>query len=77
MSFDNDDIVEFKAEQKRGNLRGARILAVKYRFMSAPFKPGSEYKTQKRPAPKSMRSSAKEPTSSKCGSTVRTASWLS
>ena len=45
MSFDNDDIVEFKAEQKRGNLRGARILTVKYRFMSAPFKPGSEYKT--------------------------------
>lgn len=45
MSFDNDDIVEFKAEQKRGNLGGARILTVKYRFMSAPFKPGSEYKT--------------------------------
>src|SRR5215813_14010487 len=45
MSFDNDDIVEFKAEQKRGNLRGARILTVKYRFMSAPFNPGSEAKT--------------------------------
>src|SRR4029453_10654633 len=45
MSFDNDDIVEFKAEQKRGNLRGARILTVKYRFMSAPFTPGSEAKT--------------------------------
>jgi len=45
MSFDNDDIAEFKAEQKRGNLRGARILTVKYRFMSAPFNPGSEAKT--------------------------------
>ena len=45
MAFDADDIVEYKAEQKRGNLRGARILTVKYRFMSAPFTPGSEYKT--------------------------------
>ena len=45
MGFDPDDITEFKAEQKRGNLRGARILTVKYRFMSPPFKPGSEYKT--------------------------------
>jgi imidazolonepropionase-like amidohydrolase len=45
MAFDADDIVEYKAEQRRGNLRGARILTVKYRFMSAPFKPGSEYKT--------------------------------
>lgn len=45
MGFDPDDIAEFKAEQRRGNLRGARILTVKYRFMSAPFKPGSEYKT--------------------------------
>ena len=77
MSFDNDDIVEFKAEQKRGNLGGARILTVKYRFMSAPSNPVPNTRPQKRPAPKSMRSSAKEPTSSKCGSTVRTASWLS
>ena len=45
MGFDPDDIAEFKAEQQRGNLRGARILTVKYRFMSAPFKPGSEYNT--------------------------------
>ena len=45
MAFDADDIVDYKAEQQRGNLRGARILTVKYRFMSAPFKPGSEYKT--------------------------------
>ena len=34
MAVDADDIVEYKAEQKRGNLRGARILTVKYRFMS-------------------------------------------
>ena len=45
MSFDDDDIVQFKEEQKRGNLRGARILTVKYRFMSAPNIPGSEVKT--------------------------------
>jgi imidazolonepropionase-like amidohydrolase len=45
MSFDDDDIAQFKEEQKRGNLRGARILTVKYRFMSAPFIPGSEVKT--------------------------------
>ena len=40
MSFDDDDIVQFKEEQRRGNLRGARILTVKYRFMSAPNIPG-------------------------------------
>jgi len=45
MRFDPNDIAEFKAEQQRGNLRGARILTVKYRFMSAPFKPGSEHNT--------------------------------
>src|SRR5439155_484647 len=45
MGFDPDDIADFKAEQQRGNLRGARILTVKYRFMSAPFIPGSETKT--------------------------------
>ena len=45
MSFDPDDIAEFKARQRAGDLRGARILTVKYRFMSAPFNPGSEYKT--------------------------------
>jgi imidazolonepropionase-like amidohydrolase len=45
MSFDNDDIVAFKAAQKRGELHGARILTVKYRFMSGRFSPGTEYKT--------------------------------
>jgi imidazolonepropionase-like amidohydrolase len=45
MYFDQDDIVEFKAKQRAGNLRGARILTVKYRFMSPPFIPGSEVKT--------------------------------
>jgi imidazolonepropionase-like amidohydrolase len=45
MAFDSDDIVAFKASQRRGDLRGARILTVKYRFMSAPFIPGSEMKT--------------------------------
>jgi imidazolonepropionase-like amidohydrolase len=45
MSFDADDIAEFKARQRAGDLRGARILTVKYRFMSPPFIPGSENKT--------------------------------
>lgn len=45
MAFDPDDVVEFKNAQKRGELSGARILTVKYRFMSAPQTPGSEYKT--------------------------------
>jgi imidazolonepropionase-like amidohydrolase len=45
MYFDQDDIAEFKAKQKAGDLRGARILTVKYRFMSEPFRPGSEAKT--------------------------------
>jgi imidazolonepropionase-like amidohydrolase len=45
MSFDPDDIAEFKARQKTGELHGARILTVKYRFMSEPFVPGSENKT--------------------------------
>src|SRR6266853_1020006 len=44
MSIDPDDIAQFKAEQKRGNLRGARILTVKYRFMSPP-QAGSDYRT--------------------------------
>ena len=44
-SFDPDDIAEFKDKQKAGDLHGARILTVKYRFMSAPQMPGSEYKT--------------------------------
>src|SRR4029077_1958826 len=37
MYFDQDDIAEFKARQRSGDLRGARILTVKYRFMSPPF----------------------------------------
>lgn len=45
MYFDQDDIVEFKARQRAGDLRGARILTVKYRFMSPPFRPGSEVRT--------------------------------
>lgn len=45
MYFDPDDIARFKAAQKAGDLRGARILTVKYRFMSPPFIPGSEVKT--------------------------------
>ncbi len=45
MAWDPDDVLEFKNTQKRGDLKGARILTVKYRFMSAPQMPGSEYKT--------------------------------
>ncbi len=45
MYYDQDDIAAFKAAQKAGDLRGARILTVMYRFMSEPFKPGSEAKT--------------------------------
>ena len=36
MSRDPDDIVGFKAAQKRGDLRGARILTVKQRFSTLP-----------------------------------------
>jgi imidazolonepropionase-like amidohydrolase len=45
MYFDQDDVQEFKKRQKTGELHGARILTVMYRFMSEPFKPGSEAKT--------------------------------
>src|SRR4051812_49428591 len=45
MYFDQDDVQEFKQRQKAGDLRGARIMTVMYRFMSEPFKPGSEAKT--------------------------------
>jgi imidazolonepropionase-like amidohydrolase len=45
MYFDQDDVQQFKQQQKAGDLRGARILTVMYRFMSEPFKPGSEAKT--------------------------------
>ncbi len=45
MYFDQDDVQQFKLRQKAGDLRGARILTVMYRFMSEPFRPGSEAKT--------------------------------
>ena len=45
MYFDQDDVQEFKQRQKAGELNGARIMTVMYRFMSEPFKPGSEAKT--------------------------------
>ena len=45
MYFDQDDVQEFKQRQKAGDLEGARIMTVMYRFMSEPFKPGSEAKT--------------------------------
>jgi imidazolonepropionase-like amidohydrolase len=44
MAADPDDIVEFKARQKAGDLRGARILTVRYRFTTLPGN-GSDYKT--------------------------------
>jgi imidazolonepropionase-like amidohydrolase len=44
MAADPDDIVEFKAKQKAGDLRGARILTVRYRFTTLPGN-GSDYKT--------------------------------
>jgi imidazolonepropionase-like amidohydrolase len=63
MYFDQDDIVEFKARQAAGDLHGARILTVKYRFMSPPFIPGSEVKTPKRRAPRWTKSSPTAPIS--------------
>jgi imidazolonepropionase-like amidohydrolase len=45
MYFDPDDVQAFKQAQKAGDLRGARIMTVMYRFMSEPFRPGSEMKT--------------------------------
>ncbi len=44
MAADPDDIVDFKARQKAGDLRGARILTVKYRFTTLT-QGGSDYKT--------------------------------
>lgn len=43
MAIDPDDIAQFKAEQRRGDLRGARILTVKFRFSTLP--PGLEVAT--------------------------------
>jgi imidazolonepropionase-like amidohydrolase len=44
MAADPDDIVDYKARQKAGDLRGARILTVKYRFTTLESG-GSDYKT--------------------------------
>ena len=44
MAIDPDDIAQFKDEQKRGALRGARILTVKYRFSTLPV-PGPAIRT--------------------------------
>jgi imidazolonepropionase-like amidohydrolase len=44
MGSDPDDIVEYKARQQAGDLRGARILTVKYRFTTLASS-GSDYKT--------------------------------
>jgi imidazolonepropionase-like amidohydrolase len=44
MASDPDDIVDYKAKQAAGDLRGARILTVKYRFTTLAGG-GSDYKT--------------------------------
>jgi len=44
MAADPDDIVDYKAKQAAGDLRGARILTVKYRFTTLAGG-GSDYKT--------------------------------
>jgi imidazolonepropionase-like amidohydrolase len=44
MAIDPDDIAQFKDQQKRGDLRGARILTVKYRFSTLPV-PGPPIRT--------------------------------
>src|SRR5262249_53079497 len=44
MAADPDDIVEYKAKQEAGDLRGARILTVKYRFTTLAAN-GNDYKT--------------------------------
>jgi imidazolonepropionase-like amidohydrolase len=44
MASDPDDIVAFKARQAAGDLRGARILTVKYRFTTL-LNGGDDYKT--------------------------------
>jgi len=36
MAMDPDDVAPFKDRQKRGDLRGARLLTVKYRFSTLP-----------------------------------------
>jgi len=44
MAADPDDIVDYKAKQKAGDLRGARILTVRYRFTTLA-QGGYDYKT--------------------------------
>ena len=44
MAADPEDIVEFKARQQAGELRGARILTVRYRFTTLRGN-GDDYKT--------------------------------
>jgi len=44
MGSDPDDIVDYKARQRAGDLRGARILTVKYRFTTLRGN-GDDYKT--------------------------------
>ncbi|HEX9328419.1 MAG TPA: hypothetical protein VF915_17970, partial [Reyranella sp.] len=44
MASDPDDIVDYKARQAAGDLRGARILTVKYRFTTLRGG-GDDYKT--------------------------------
>jgi imidazolonepropionase-like amidohydrolase len=44
MASDPDDIVAYKARQRAGDLRGARILTVKYRFTTLASG-GADYKT--------------------------------
>ena len=44
MAMDPDDIAPFKDRQKHGDLRGARILTVKYRFSTLPV-PGPAIRT--------------------------------
>src|SRR5215468_4133755 len=44
MAADPDDIVDYKAKQAAGELRGARILTVKYRFTTLAAN-GNDYKT--------------------------------
>ena len=63
MYFDQDDVQQFKERQKAGDLRGARILTVMYRFMSEPFKPAPRQDAGGGAAPRSTRSSPRAPTS--------------
>ena len=76
MAADPDDIVDYKARQKAGDLRGARILTVKYRFTTLKSG-GSDYKTPEAARQRSTRSLPMGRTSSRCGSTPRAAATRS